>query len=46
MIYSVLFISVTQNLPLALRHTIESETELAVYLAFINVIHSYLCFQH
>jgi hypothetical protein len=35
--YSIVFISITQSLPIALRHTLKSGTELAVYLAFIKV---------
>jgi hypothetical protein len=34
--YSTLFISITQSLPIALRHALQSGIELAVYLAFIN----------
>jgi hypothetical protein len=40
--YSTLFTSITQSLPIALRHTLKNGTELAVYLAFINVFQSYL----
>jgi hypothetical protein len=40
--YSILFTSIAQSLPIALRHTLKSEIELGIYLAFINVFLSYL----